>query len=110
LLFLLLFSTPSITHPYTLSLHDALPISFVRDSPVSHSTHHAHSREHRAKYRLSGDPIRATPAVIRRHHLSASRTGYRYLARCSRSEEHTSELQSPYDLVCRLLLEKKKRQ
>src|SRR5437867_6448949 len=28
---------------------------------------------------------------------------------CSRSEEHTSELQSPYDLVCRLLLEKKKR-
>src|SRR5438094_6578358 len=29
-------------------------------------------------------------------------------ARKSRSEEHTSELQSPYDLVCRLLLEKKK--
>src|SRR5437867_11528530 len=27
---------------------------------------------------------------------------------CRRSEEHTSELQSPYDLVCRLLLEKKK--
>src|SRR5437867_9069301 len=31
------------------------------------------------------------------------------LARGSRSEEHTSELQSPYDLVCRLLLEKKKK-
>src|SRR5207248_6468186 len=30
------------------------------------------------------------------------------LARGLRSEEHTSELQSPYDLVCRLLLEKKK--
>src|SRR5437867_4674866 len=29
------------------------------------------------------------------------------LRRCRRSEEHTSELQSPYDLVCRLLLEKK---
>src|SRR5437867_10484390 len=29
-------------------------------------------------------------------------------SRASRSEEHTSELQSPYDLVCRLLLEKKK--
>src|SRR5437867_10380512 len=28
----------------------------------------------------------------------------------TRSEEHTSELQSPYDLVCRLLLEKKKKQ
>src|SRR5207248_11630269 len=37
-----------------------------------------------------------------------------YLARTieaqGRSEEHTSELQSPYDLVCRLLLEKKKNQ
>src|SRR5207248_3599058 len=32
----------------------------------------------------------------------------RALAQRSRSEEHTSELQSPYDLVCRLLLEKKK--
>src|SRR5438094_7268632 len=31
------------------------------------------------------------------------------LARRGRSEEHTSELQSPYDLVCRLLLEKKKK-
>src|SRR5207248_10226730 len=30
-------------------------------------------------------------------------------SRCWRSEEHTSELQSPYDLVCRLLLEKKKK-
>src|SRR5207248_7072313 len=32
----------------------------------------------------------------------------RHLLRILRSEEHTSELQSPYDLVCRLLLEKKK--
>src|SRR5437867_8076268 len=32
----------------------------------------------------------------------------RYTASAFRSEEHTSELQSPYDLVCRLLLEKKK--
>src|SRR5438094_4769591 len=31
-----------------------------------------------------------------------------WMARQQRSEEHTSELQSPYDLVCRLLLEKKK--
>src|SRR5207248_4649622 len=31
----------------------------------------------------------------------------RALFQCRRSEEHTSELQSPYDLVCRLLLEKK---
>src|SRR5438094_5300653 len=36
------------------------------------------------------------------HHAEHARYG------CERSEEHTSELQSPYDLVCRLLLEKKK--
>src|SRR2546426_6706063 len=38
----------------------------------------------------------------------ASLTGRPYLARAARSEEHTSELQSPCNLVCRLLLEKKK--
>src|SRR5437867_6690502 len=37
------------------------------------------------------------------------RTLKRALDLAIRSEEHTSELQSPYDLVCRLLLEKKKR-
>src|SRR5437867_3288849 len=36
-------------------------------------------------------------------------TGFFYWTAANRSEEHTSELQSPYDLVCRLLLEKKKR-
>src|SRR5437867_9863670 len=34
--------------------------------------------------------------------------GYHSESRSARSEEHTSELQSPYELVCRLLLEKKK--
>src|SRR5207248_8612397 len=41
--------------------------------------------------------------------VGASCTIRRRLPNGSRSEEHTSELQSPYDLVCRLLLEKKKR-
>src|SRR5437867_12326467 len=36
-------------------------------------------------------------------------TNERFAYRGRRSEEHTSELQSPYDLVCRLLLEKKKK-
>src|SRR5207248_9676171 len=39
---------------------------------------------------------------------AVSRPTHRTIA-CARSEEHTSELQSPYDLVCRLLLEKKKK-
>src|SRR5207248_8525256 len=39
------------------------------------------------------------------------KTGFGLAQKCAfrRSEEHTSELQSPYDLVCRLLLEKKKK-
>src|SRR5437867_7313202 len=51
-------------------------------------------------------PLRAGihPAAGRRMVL-----GQPELPRLERSEEHTSELQSPYDLVCRLLLEKKKK-
>src|SRR5438105_11921311 len=67
---------------YTLSLHDALPIS----SPGS-----PRGRPHRASNRG----------------LSSSSDGRRRPVR-ARSEEHTSELQSRVDLVCRLLLEKKK--
>src|SRR5438094_5752525 len=43
------------------------------------------------------------------HALSLRRACSWAAPRPSRSEEHTSELQSPYDLVCRLLLEKKKK-
>src|SRR5437868_10128666 len=70
------FKEPATTEIYTLSLHDALPIS--------------------ARWR----PRRTSSSGDR-----ASRTA----ARRRRSEEHTSELQSRFDLVCRLLLEKKKR-
>src|SRR5207248_9230674 len=41
--------------------------------------------------------------------LACGHAGVSELRRERRSEEHTSELQSPYDLVCRLLLEKKKK-
>src|SRR5207248_10994610 len=43
-----------------------------------------------------------------RHHRPAMKGVFKRDHRRARSEEHTSELQSPYDLVCRLLLEKKK--
>src|SRR5437867_10466105 len=53
---------------------------------------------------------------VRRTRCSEDRSWHRICERCRfrlrlrvRSEEHTSELQSPYDLVCRLLLEKKKK-
>src|SRR6266516_3198389 len=44
-----------------------------------------------------------------RHRSTVRREVSEMLTAQSRSEEHTSELQSPYDLVCRLLLEKKKK-
>src|SRR5258708_23074540 len=56
-------------------------------------------------------PAQANPgAVVLFHGLAANKYIMRYLARdfAERSEEHTSELQSPDHLVCRLLLEKKK--
>src|SRR5260370_10914290 len=63
---------------------------------------------------LHGLDERAIPQGTRRHscHLSLPRSSHRR-GRClspgkSRSEEHTSELQSHLNLVCRLLLEKKK--
>src|SRR5437763_7076847 len=65
---------------YTLSLHDALPISSSR------------IRSSGRRYR--GGRLRRT--------VAAARWSWR-------SEEHTSELQSPMYLVCRLLLEKKKK-
>src|SRR5437867_9428931 len=71
------------TQSYTLSLHDALPI-YVRD--VS---------------RLLQDAF----GVVQSLRLGRFRLDHLRVAR-NRSEEHTSELQSPYDLVCRLLLQK----
>src|SRR6266511_2833676 len=71
--FFFFFNDTATTEIYTLSLHDALPIS---DGCTT------------------GNPHRCTAAPS-----SAS----------WRSEEHTSELQSRENLVCRLLLEKKKK-
>src|SRR5437879_11138532 len=54
---------------------------------------------------MSPEPARSTSYVLRQ--LDA--TGYEGYVGLERSEEHTSELQSPMYLVCRLLLEKKKK-
>src|SRR5262245_62518114 len=83
---LLIFSLSAspLTYTYTLSLHDALPIS-------PDKLYRGDVRD--ALYRMAGDAreVRAGSAS----------------ARARRSEEHTSELQSLRHLVCRLLLEKK---
>src|SRR5438034_3313863 len=81
------FNDTATTEIYTLSLHDALPIWKPR-----RTSHH------------TGRFQRAAARCRRR-----SRAGWLRRAASSsfRSEEHTSELQSHSDLVCRLLLEKK---
>src|SRR3712207_9178804 len=76
------FNDTATTEIYTLSLHDALPILAAR-AP-------------RARATATQSPIAAAVASASPHAWS-------------RSEEHTSELQSRQYLVCRLLLEKKKK-
>src|SRR5256885_10514897 len=77
--FFFFFNDTATTEIYTLSLHDALPIFHDR---VEHRLDALVLERAAAQHR--GDPAG------------------------DRSEEHTSELQSPCNLVCRLLLEKKK--
>src|SRR5690348_18390984 len=99
--FLFFFTAPATTEIYTLSLHDALPIS-------SHSSNHGDGLPpKRSASPCNGSVPRCGAS---RRSAVASRTSPRRKPTCSwwRSEEHTSELQSPVHLVCRLLLEKKK--
>src|SRR2546430_10054759 len=87
------FNDTATTEIYTLSLHDALPI-YTAPGPGAHP------------------PRTHPPGVTRSWSGSARRTAPHrrraYRAPRARSEEHTSELQSQSNLVCRLLLEKKK--
>src|SRR5438874_5998176 len=85
------FNVPPTPVTYTLSLHDALPIS--RDGAARSLDEPPAARAPRA---------RAADRGPKRRRLPDGR------GRRRRSEEHTSELQSRRDLVCRLLLEKKK--
>src|SRR5258707_11738434 len=87
--FFFFFNDTATTEIYTLSLHDALPISLARargGSPVEVGLKSA---------KIGG-------------RSGKSRSGKAWCCPSARSEEHTSELQSRQYLVCRLLLEKKK--
>src|SRR5699024_11707414 len=85
---------PAPTYIYTLSLHDALPIY-----PAWCSLPIAASVKYWYLSRMS--------MGVSMKRISSFRSSAVKIAR--RSEEHTSELQSRFDLVCRLLLEKKKK-
>src|SRR5690625_5320544 len=89
-LFLTVLATPDI---YTLSLHDALPIC------IGH--HDAVDVDETLVALL--EPQEIVAGVV-----GALAQGDQEAGQVTRSEEHTSELQSRGHLVCRLLLEKKK--
>src|SRR3712207_7261153 len=99
------FNDTATTEIYTLSLHDALPI--LRDAqPLGEQRRH-----HR---QLAVGRLRAAQHDVERDLLQRRGQDRRRLRGAGavdgvRSEEHTSELQSRQYLVCRLLLEKKKR-
>src|SRR5438034_1799899 len=93
---LLLFNPTPPTDIYTLSLHDALPILPPAARPSL-------AREHPGAEECLGTGT--APVSGRR----AERGRAPAVGASRRSEEHTSELQSHSDLVCRLLLEKKKK-
>src|SRR2546423_4539982 len=89
MLFFFFFNDTATTEIYTLSLHDALPIS--------EPTH---------DFTVRTAFVYAWPEGMPRSAHTAGRSCLR--TKAVRSEEHTSELQSLAYLVCRLLLEKKK--
>src|SRR5439155_26933906 len=89
------FNDPAPTEIYTLSLHDALPIWYsAAVAPVEGQRDLVHGP--------AVDHERPQAVGHLRPRLDLGALG-------DRSEEHTSELQSRGHLVCRLLLEKKKR-
>src|SRR5438876_5493329 len=97
---LFFFNDTATTEIYTLSLHDALPIWGMRVDEVSASP--------TTLMRFTGwVPSRLLASRVVRHFFHLTPIGPTSDA-WERSEEHTSELQSPVHLVCRLLLEKKK--
>src|SRR3712207_7064574 len=92
------FNDTATTEIYTLSLHDALPIS--GDRPAEPALAVSDKAVHRDAHRVDQHGFkRAAPQRRAMHSASSPMHG--------RSEEHTSELQSRQYLVCRLLLEKK---
>src|SRR5947207_10815818 len=105
---LFFFNHPATTEIYTLSLHDALPIYVAgADQGEDVGVVASQRRRHRGGPRRVAQlrnfqrrDLREVRVVQLRFHLV-------HPVGRQRSEEHTSELQSHSDLVCRLLLEKK---
>src|SRR5207249_9712887 len=95
------FNVTAPTATYTLSLHDALPISLD-------AARRANAADEKVDVLGVADLVILSTPVDVAVQLLGTRHAARGTITSARSEEHTSELQSRFDLVCRLLLEKKK--
>src|SRR5207249_9301948 len=102
--YIFFFTDTPTTEIYTLSLHDALPISEFSHlaGRISPRAKTGYGRGAHGAAQTLFEELLELKAAGRR--IEAAGHGVNSV----RSEEHTSELQSRFDLVCRLLLEKKK--
>ena len=112
------FNDTATTEIYTLSLHDALPICLFRCGRIGvcffirELLIFLHARPCVRSCHTSGCSLRTIGRLLGQCRCIMSNFCmmiFCALTRFVRSEEHTSELQSPCNLVCRLLLEKKKK-
>src|SRR5256885_7647944 len=100
--FFFFFNDTATTEIYTLSLHDALPIS--TEAPAGFDTPTLSQNQGSESISNGIAEPRGDTFALDQQKLEEAHDVNSGL----RSEEHTSELQSPCNLVCRLLLEKKK--
>src|SRR5256885_13129881 len=102
---LFFFNDTATTEIYTLSLHDALPIcEKMKSSAPAANTSSAKATAVQTRF-TNFMPFCISMIFSPRWWDKLQSRGHKL---SSRSEEHTSELQSPCNLVCRLLLEKNK--
>src|SRR5699024_12060084 len=95
---------------YTLSLHDALPILYNDGERLLTESIESILKQTYTHFKfviVNDGSNDATHEIVSKYAEIDERIVYVYRNINKRSEEHTSELQSRFDLVCRLLLEKK---
>src|SRR5207247_7193378 len=107
--FTLLFTAPPSSYIYPLSLHDALPILILRIRHQVTPWNRSVPLRHFLNRGFLCSLVKRRRDYLRLALLPAYFDIQNRPHRRMRSEEHTSELQSRVDLVCRLLLEKKKK-
>src|SRR5258708_15472471 len=105
-LFFFFFNDTATTEIYTLSLHDALPICRRAVHERAGNTQEGSIEVALARLRWAG--ISAGTVDRKSTRLNSSHQIISYAVFCLKKKKHTSELQSPDHLVCRLLLEKKR--